>query len=117
MAGKATFSLAAVREALRKHAEDTSLHLAADAVGMSYTGLRGFLAGGKPHPKTREKLVDWYAHHRSERATGRASIAVEDVDAAIAFLKRYIAADGRERLSDYRAREVAKRLFGDSRVD
>jgi hypothetical protein len=113
MSGKATFAMSVIREALRKHAEATSLHVAAEDVGLSYTGLRGFLGGGKPHPRTREKLVDWYVHIRDLKPTNRSAIATEDVDAAVSLLQRYIAADGREALCERRARDLAKRLFED----
>jgi hypothetical protein len=49
-----------LREAARTFVDATSLRQAARDIGMSPTGLRGFLDGGVPYAKTERKLRAWY---------------------------------------------------------
>lgn len=58
----------AIREAARARAEASSLRSAAEEIGLSYTGFRAFLQGGKPHPETRQRLVAWFTRQQGVRA-------------------------------------------------
>lgn len=49
-----------LREAARTFVDATSLRQAARDIGMSPTGLRGFLDGSAPYVKTERKLRAWY---------------------------------------------------------
>jgi hypothetical protein len=49
-----------LREAARSYTDATSLRQAARDIGMSPTGLRGFLEGGAPYAKTERKVRAWY---------------------------------------------------------
>lgn len=58
---------AAVREAIGTR----SLRAAAGEIGISHTGLRGFLRGAKPHPYNRRKLERWIAGTETKRVRER----------------------------------------------
>ena len=60
--GVAAPGVEALREALRQHILRTSLRTAAREVGMSPTGLRGFVDGASPYVKTLRRTQAWYAH-------------------------------------------------------
>ena len=53
-------SVAVLRDAVRLRVEATSLRQAAAEVGVSFSGLRSFLAGTKPQSNTRRKLIEWF---------------------------------------------------------
>jgi hypothetical protein len=53
-------SVETLREAARTFMDATSLRQAARDIGMSPTGLRGFLDGAAPYVKTERKLRAWY---------------------------------------------------------
>lgn len=53
-------SVETLREAARTYMDATSLRQAARDIGMSPTGLRGFLDGAAPYVKTERKLRAWY---------------------------------------------------------
>jgi hypothetical protein len=53
-------SVETLREAARTFVDATSLRQAARDIGMSPTGLRGFLDGSAPYVKTERKLRAWY---------------------------------------------------------
>lgn len=112
MSDEATFSLAVVRRVVAERAAETSLHSTATEIGMSYTGLRGFLAGGRPHTKTRKKVLGWYAQHR--KSDGRASaveiVPREDLDAAVTLLATYLAMDKALDVRLERFRSLAARI-------
>ncbi len=57
---KDTASVETLREAARTFVDATSLRQAARDIGMSPTGLRGFLDGADPYVKTERKLRAWY---------------------------------------------------------
>src|SRR5690606_24964255 len=49
-----------LREAARTRAQETSLRETAAEIGLSWSGLRTFLAGTNPHLTTRRKLATWF---------------------------------------------------------
>jgi hypothetical protein len=49
-----------LRDAVRLRVEGSTLRAVAAEVGLSFSGLRSFLAGTKPHPRTLEKLHAWF---------------------------------------------------------
>jgi hypothetical protein len=49
-----------LRDAVRRRVEGSNLREVAVEVGLSFSGLRSFLAGSKPHPKTLRKLREWF---------------------------------------------------------
>jgi AcrR family transcriptional regulator len=115
MPSKATFRLDALLEALRLEVDKTSIRAVAAELGMSPSGLHILLGGSKPHPRTREKLVEWFVQRRSPTRNGREEpdVSDADADAAMRLLRRYIQANGRTALSAKRRRIVAERLLGD----
>jgi len=116
MPSKAVFDIARIRAAARARADATSRRAAATEIGMSLTGFLAFLKGGKPHPRTREKLVEWYVEqHAMSRRGGEADVGDDDAEAAIELLVRYIEANGRSTLSAKRRAMVAERLFSTNR--
>lgn len=60
-------SIDVLREAARQYVDATSLRHAARDIGMSPTGLRGFLDGADPYGKTQRKLTQWYVRERQSR--------------------------------------------------
>jgi transcriptional regulator with XRE-family HTH domain len=50
-----------LREAARQRSAETSQRQTAREIGVSKTGLRGFLEGRQPYGPTLEKLRTWYA--------------------------------------------------------
>jgi hypothetical protein len=62
-------SLDALREAARLFVDSTSLRHAARDIGMSPTGLRGFLDGAEPYVKTARKLAEWYLREAQRNGT------------------------------------------------
>ena len=58
-------SVETLREAARTAVDATSLRQAARDIGMSPTGLRGFLDGAAPYVKTERKLRAWYLREAS----------------------------------------------------
>jgi len=57
----------ALREAARSFVDATSLRQAARDIGMSPTGLRGFLDGAAPYVKTERKLMAWYLREGAQQ--------------------------------------------------
>lgn len=53
-------SLEALRAAVRRAAEATSLRTVAERIGISHVGVVKFLNGSPPRPATRRKLLEWY---------------------------------------------------------
>src|SRR4051812_34702529 len=112
-AGKrGSFGVAAIRLALRRRVEATSIRATAREVGMSPSGLHVLLQGSRPHPLTRKKLVDWYLTRAAPDGQDQPEIAGDDVDAALNVLMRYVAANGRAPVRRMRVREISTRLFG-----
>ena len=107
MSGKPGFGVATLRTAAQRRAGETSLRSTAAEIGMSYTGLRGFLKGGKPHPETLRRLVAWYAGR-----SGRSAEAIhrEDIEAALTLLTRYIQQAGTPALLRERVDQVIHSL-------
>lgn len=52
--------IAAFRAAAQQLTDDTSLRQAAQEIGLSWSGLRTFLAGTNPYGPTLKKLREWY---------------------------------------------------------
>ena len=116
MPSKAVFDVARIRAAARARAEVTSRRATAAEIGMSLTGFLAFLRGGKPHARTRQKLVEWYVAHPRDGAAAPA-ITYHDIDAAIRLLTRYVNGDGRPSVRAQRAGEVAKKVAEAIRTD
>jgi transcriptional regulator with XRE-family HTH domain len=49
-----------LREAVQRRTEETSQRQTAKEIGISPTGLRGFLAGAEPYGPSLSKLLAWY---------------------------------------------------------
>lgn len=98
---------AVLRDAVRKRVEETTLRVVADEVGMSFSGLRSFLEGTNPQPRTVEMLVQWY-YARSKRSTAAPR---EDVETAIAVVRSYIRDASKPRkVRERLRREIIDRL-------
>lgn len=116
MPSEPELSLATLRAAAKKHAHATSLRSAAADIGLSFTGFRAFLAGGKPHPKTRARLVSWYVeHHKSPRRSAQ-TITRDDAELGVCLLGLYIKQDGREDARDRRLIDLARRIAKDGEI-
>lgn len=109
-------SLATIRAAAKKHADATSLRSAAADIGLSFTGFRAFLAGGKPHPKTRARLVSWYVEHRKSSRRSTRGLTREDAELGVCLLGLYIRQDGREDARDRKLIDLARRIAKDGEV-
>lgn len=48
-----------LRRAAKEHVDAVGLRIAADEIGMSFSGLRTFVAGTTPRPSTMRKLRAW----------------------------------------------------------
>lgn len=104
-------SIGLVREAAAARVEASSLRDVADEVGMSFSGLRSFLAGGSPHAKTRAQLVRWYY----ARAATSAEPPREDRETAIALLRVYLRDESKPKtVRERRLRELIERLRDES---
>ena len=62
-----------LREALRRAIASTSLRAVATEVGLSPSGLRTFVARGRPHPRTIYLATTWLVRHRDPGATDSAT--------------------------------------------
>jgi hypothetical protein len=102
--------IVAMRDAVRRRVNGTSLRNVAFEVGMSFSGLRTFLHGARPHPATRRKLVAWYT---SQRATPAQPVRRDDVDAAITLLARFVRNDRRAEGRARRVKSVVERLLSE----
>lgn len=86
----AVVSVATLREAARRHAERVGLRDAAADVGMSFSGLRTFLAGTDPRHSTVRKLREWYAKTPEGRG-----MSVERARANLAALLEHLPSEER----------------------
>lgn len=102
-------SLEALRVALRAATNTRSLRQVAAEVGISHTGLRGFLAGAKPHPHTRHKLERWVTELSARRIREVGGAYAGDAGAGAYALGQSavqaLAAEIDSRLTDRAARE------------
>jgi hypothetical protein len=62
-----------LREALRVQVETATLRGTATLVGLSPNGLRNFLAGASPHPRTLQRLTTWYLRKKFKEGADAAS--------------------------------------------
>lgn len=81
-----------LRFAAGEYAQRTSLRTAAGDIGLSPMGLRTFLRGGRPQPRTERKLRSWFQRY----STGRDFLSMEDAEAAITVLVREIDREARQ---------------------
>jgi predicted phosphohydrolase len=79
-------SVETLREAARLYVDATSLRHAAREIGMSPTGLRGFIDGADPYVKTTRKLTEWYVREIQNR---NAELTSESAGAALSLLLKH----------------------------
>jgi len=79
-------SIETLREAARLYVDATSLRHAAREIGMSPTGLRGFIDGADPYVKTTRKLTEWYVREIQNR---NAELTHESASAALSLLLKH----------------------------
>lgn len=103
----ARFGVANVRAAVKRRVVETSLRETASEVGMSFSGLRSFLDGRTPQPRTRKKLVAWYVQSR-ERTASRA--LRHDVNAAIELLAGVVNSTRDPGAQRVRLKDIVSRL-------
>lgn len=91
-----TASLELLRTAVRARIESMSLRHVAGEVGMSPTGLSGFLHGRPPRRQTHHRLTAWYVRTQAAEAE---PFAVDAITArsALALLVHHLPAPERER--------------------
>jgi hypothetical protein len=93
-----------IRAAAQTRADGSSLRTVAKEIGLSYTGLRAFLRGGKPQAETRRRLVAWYGRLKS----GSASYPSPEL--AVDLLLNYIRQAGTPQLIRERIEDVGEAL-------
>ena len=86
-------SVETLREAARLYVDATSLRHAARDIGMSPTGLRGFIDGADPYVKTTRKLTEWYVREIQNR---NAELSAESASAALSLLVKHYPPSQRE---------------------
>jgi predicted phosphohydrolase len=86
-------SVETLREAARLYVDATSLRHAAREIGMSPTGLRGFIDGADPYVKTTRKLTEWYVRELQNRS---GELTTESASAAISLLLKHFPPAQRE---------------------
>ena len=82
-----------LRQAARLYVDATSLRHAARDIGMSPTGLRGFIDGADPYMKTTRKLTEWYIREIQSR---NAELTQESASAALSLLVQHFPETHRE---------------------
>lgn len=85
-------SIGTLRQAARIYVDATSLRHAARDIGMSPTGLRGFIDGADPYVKTTRKLTEWYIREIQSRS---AELSRESAGSALALLVQHMPAPQR----------------------
>jgi hypothetical protein len=90
-------SVDTLREAARLYVDSTSLRHAARDIGMSPTGLRGFVDGADPYVKTTRKLTEWYVREIQNR---NAELSSESAGAALSLLVKHHTPTQREATVD-----------------
>lgn len=95
--------VAALRAALREAVEASSLRAVAAEIGMSFNGLRSFIAGGsrKPQAATVQKVRHWYGKTRGASLEQRLLSALLNLSAAE---RRKLPAGIREYVEELRRR-------------
>lgn len=86
-----------LREAARRHVDATSLRQAAREIGMSPTGLRGFLDGADPYGKTTRKLTQWFVRVAEHR---RDEVMADAASAALSLLVQHFSPAARDQAMD-----------------
>ena len=107
-----------IRAYAQKRVDQSSLRDVADEVGMSFSGLRSFLSGTSPHPRTVKRLVGWYAVSRAGKLPPRATpIARSEVDVAVSLIAMTLkqVPVGRKRLKSFRA--VCARIAAQAEIE
>ncbi|HEU0054730.1 MAG TPA: hypothetical protein VFQ39_16200 [Longimicrobium sp.] len=90
-------SIETLREAARLYVDATSLRHAARDIGMSPTGLRGFLDGADPYVKTTRKLTEWYVREIKNR---QVELTTESASAALSLLLKHFPPAHRDDTAD-----------------
>ena len=103
-------SIETLREAARLYVDATSLRHAARDIGMSPTGLRGFIDGADPYVKTTRKLTEWYVRELQNRS---GELTLESARAALSLLLKHYSPAMRDRVLE-EVVEVLDRNCGDS---
>ena len=93
-----------LRETARLRVQAGSLRRTAREIGLSPTGLQGFLDGSEPYAPTMQKLLEWYVQEETRRAI---QLSPESADAALALLVRHIPEPRRARAVRHLLRTLA----------
>lgn len=114
-----TFGVDRLREFTRKRVEASTLRNVASEIGMSFSGLRTFLDGTAPHPRTVQKLTTWYSLVRNsaptkEKRPPRMNRA--EVDAAISRLASFLLEEASDERRVERFNETVARIAREGRV-
>lgn len=79
--------VSALREAARLRVQATSLRKTAREIGLSPTGLQGFLDGTEPYAPTIQKLLEWHVREESRKGM---ELGADTADAALSLLVRHL---------------------------
>ncbi|HET7228843.1 MAG TPA: hypothetical protein VFJ16_02440 [Longimicrobium sp.] len=85
-------SIGTLRQAARIYVDATSLRHAARDIGMSPTGLRGFIDGADPYVKTTRKLTEWYVREIQSRS---GELSRDSAGSALSLLVQHLPAQQR----------------------
>ena len=107
-ASRARFGVAEVRKFAQKRVDESSLREVADEIGMSFSGLHSFLAGGEPYKPVREKLFAWFT--RIEQSASTRPIRPGEIDVAIATLVTHVRMGSDARSRERRLEALIDRL-------
>lgn len=111
MARVNSYGVAAIREAVRKRVEASSLRAVAEEVGMSFSGLRSFLNGGKPQARSLKKLQAYVQKMGRDSEASADDIDPSEKEAAKRLLARYVSVP-RKSLHESRVREILRDVIG-----
>ena len=79
--------ISVLRETARLRVQAKSLRKAAKEIGLSPTGLQGFLDGSEPYAPTIQKLLEWYVQEEVRKAI---QLSPETAEAALTLLVRHL---------------------------
>jgi hypothetical protein len=111
MPGERGLTIDAIRATVARLAKQRkSVRSVAGEIGLSYTGLRWFLDGGKPQRESRRRLMAWYANLGKDARTRPAS---EELAIATQLLANRVRSATTPALKRKRARELIRAILAE----
>jgi predicted transcriptional regulator len=111
MPGEGVLNLDTIRATVARLAKRRkSVRRIADEIGLSYTGLRWFLDGGKPQRESRRRLMAWYAGLAKD---ARTRLASEELAIATQLLANRVRSATTPALKRKRTRELIRAILAE----